>query len=285
MEKASKFFESYNDVVKSAYDKAIKESRKVAKKDLPYTGDPFEKYISEAIKHWESEPLKELGDISPEQFMQSLETLEELLEMFDIAPVICDDEVPDIFSERLKSFGSDAINALSSIADRPGVVDKDEDEEILPVLLAIKLLGKWQSAGALPVLIGLLDKQGTNYDLFAEEVKLALIAIGQPAIEPVIKAVESRDINSPAVEYLIMSLSETGSGNKSEEIFMCLKNAFRSKENKAFTAICLMEYGDGRAVPALRSYLERNADKLSREDYYEIVTAITELGGNTEGLH
>lgn len=285
MDKANIFFTSYNDVVKSAYEKAVRESKKAVNKSLHFDGDPFEKYINEAVKRWESEPMKELGDISPERFMQSVETLDELLAMFDIAPVICDYEVPEIFTEGLRSFGSDAIDALSTIADRLGIVDKDEDEEILPVLLVIKLLGKWQTAAAVPALIGFLDKQGANYDLFAEEVKSALIAIGEPAIEPVIKAIETRDINGPAVEYLLMTLSEAGADNKSEEIFKCLKNAFRSKDNKAFTAICLMEYGDGRAVPALRGYLERNGDKLSRDDYYEFVSAITELGGNTEGFY
>ena len=42
-------------------------------------------------------------------------------------------------------------------------------------------------------------------------------------------------------------------------------------------------YGDGRAVPMLRGYLERNRD-LDRALYYEIVGTIRSLGGRNRGF-
>jgi len=285
MDKAHIFFTSYNNIIKAAYEKAMKESEKILNKGMPLDEDMLHKYVDEAAERWELQALKELGDISPAQYIKSVETLSKLLDMFNAAPVICDEGLPAIYEERLKSFGNAAIDALYGIADRPDAIISEEEEVFLPPLMAIRLLGDWKISDAVPRIISFLDRQGVNYDIFAEEVKASLVSIGAPAIAPVMKAIETRDMNSVAVEYLLLALSEAGADNKSEEIFKFLKNIFRSKENKVFTAVCLKEYGDGRAIPAMLGYIDRNRDKLSREDYFEIVSAISALGGNTEELY
>lgn len=284
MDKANAFFSSYNNVVKFAYERAINESEKSLDRGMALNGDKLQIYIDEGAAQWETEILRELGDLSPVQYMQTIRTLDELLDMFNMAPVICDETLPAIYTEKLKSFGRAAVDALTAIASKPDIMDVGEEAFLVP-LMAVRLLGDWKAEGAVPLLMSILDMQGANYDIFAEQVKASLISIGAASIAPVMEAIGRKDINGTAAEYLLMVLAEAGKNYKSDDIFKCLKNAFRSKEDKSFGAFCLKEYGDGRAVPALRGFLEKNRDKLSREDYFEIVSAITALGGNAEGLY
>ena len=81
-----------------------------------------------------------------------------------------------------------------------------------------------------------------------------------------------------------MALAEIGHTHKSEPVYRCLKNAFQSMDNKLIGALCLKSYGDGRAVPSLRGYLEKNRGKVDQETFNEIISVIRSLGGSIDGL-
>ena len=54
--------------------------------------------------------------------------------------------------------------------------------------------------------------------------------------------------------------------------------------NKIYAVICLMEYGDGRAIPMLKGYVNRNKHSIDRDLFYEIMSAVQNLGGDISDI-
>ena len=44
------------------------------------------------------------------------------------------------------------------------------------------------------------------------------------------------------------------------------------------------DYGDGRAIPMLKGYVNRNKDTISRDLFYEIMSAVQNLGGDISDI-
>ena len=45
-----------------------------------------------------------------------------------------------------------------------------------------------------------------------------------------------------------------------------------------------MEYGDGRAIPMLKGYVNRNKHSIDRDLFYEIMSAVQNLGGDISDI-
>ena len=85
-------------------------------------------------------------------------------------------------------------------------------------------------------------------------------------------------------EDLVIILTAIGKANNSEEIYGALRTAFRWMKNKIYAVICLADYGDARAVPMLKSYINRHQDTIERDLFYEMMSAIQNLGGDIEDI-
>lgn len=55
-------------------------------------------------------------------------------------------------------------------------------------------------------------------------------------------------------------------------------------DHKVIASICLGDYGDGRAVPLLKSYLDRNVSTIDRQFFYETISAVKRLGGDISDI-
>ena len=51
-------------------------------------------------------------------------------------------------------------------------------------------------------------------------------------------------------------------------------------DHKVIASICHGDYGDGRAVPLLKGYLDRHVHEIDRQFFYETLSAIKRLGGD-----
>lgn len=69
------------------------------------------------------------------------------------------------------------------------------------------------------------------------------------------------------------------------DIMGCLKEYFLKYEKVVLGASNLAEYGDSRAIPALRGYAQRHMALLDKETFYEIKSAVERLGGNMDDLN
>ncbi|NMB95129.1 MAG: hypothetical protein GYA02_00715 [Clostridiaceae bacterium] len=118
--------------------------------------------------------------------------------------------------------------------------------------------------------------------LFGESARDALISIGEPAIRPLLDLLTKTEEYNDYHEYLAMALANIAKDYKSEEIYKCLRKMFRKHNNKIVMADCLAHYGDGRAIPALRGYIEKNIDNVDPDTLYSFGLAIKELGGSMD---
>ncbi len=120
--------------------------------------------------------------------------------------------------------------------------------------------------------------------LFGDTARDALISIGEPAIRPLLNVLTKATEYEEYHEYLAMALAKIGKIYKSDEIYKCLRKMFREYDDKIVMADCLGEYGDGRAVPVLRGYVERNIDNVDSDTLFTIDSAIRKLGGSIDDL-
>lgn len=277
------FFESFSMAVEAAYDAYFRIAEKDILKGLHSNEKELGGYVLNESIRWAGTPLGELNGMTPAEYIGSVNELDELVRMFREGAVVCDADLPAIFLDRLRSFGSAAVEALMDLCRDIFRTDGDETSLTAPIM-AVQVLGGWKAPEAVGVLIGMLDYEGGASDLVHEKVRAALISVGGPAVESMLAAIESKDPDSPQAEDLVMALSDAARGSGSEAVYRCLKSAFLNMDNKAIGAYCLGNYGDGRAIPALRGYLIKNSGNISRETYLDIISAIKRLGGSAEDL-
>lgn len=275
------FFESYNKAVEAAYEVHLKTSEGDLSNVDHDKDNRLQLYLQKEYEKWLTTPIEKLDERLPGEFLETVNSLNSLVEMFTFGAVACDDDLPEIFLDKLKSFDEKAIDALLEIAAKNSASDS---EGFLAPLMAVKVLGAWKVQRASKPLIKLLYAEGEVYDLMFETVRDALVCIGGPAIDDIIDALNLGKHSQTAMEYLIMALTDIGKKAPGDRIYLQIKKAFVELPHKLITANCLGNYGDGRAIPALRGYLERNR-QLDKETYYEIISAIQRLGGKINDLN
>lgn len=92
------------------------------------------------------------------------------------------------------------------------------------------------------------------------------------------------DLRSSLISYICLS------DIRSEEIYMTIKMFFKSTtvpEDRLLLGVLLGEYGDPRAIPVLRRYLQAllTDEQTDSAACSEIVGAIRKLGGQSEDLY
>jgi hypothetical protein len=160
-----------------------------------------------------------------------------------------------------------------------------EKEGINYMTCAIRTAGMSKDREYVDRLIDLIYEEGEYGDLIKETARGALVDIGAPALVKMEEFLSGRDIFVDNDFHLIIAMIEIDSGRKSEKLYKLLKESFRKTTNKGLAARCIADYGDGRAVPLLRGYLERNMDNLDKHTVLDIKSAVLALGGNTEGIY
>lgn len=276
------FFESFRMSVEAAYEAYMN----IVGGELPREDAEMDvrlkAYLDNEYVKWLETPLEKLDGKTPAGYMDAMDKLDDLLEMFRHGAVICDDALPQIYFEKLKSHGEESVEELIKLAVQGKACD-DVDALLAP-LMAVRVLGAWKAEKAVAPLLEMLDSEDELFDLMFETVKDALVSIGDPALEPVSNALGSGRHPRTVDEYLLMAYTDIGKKNKSDRIYARIKKAFLEMPEKLFAASCLADYGDGRAVTVLRSFLEKNGSSLDRETVFEILSAVRKLGGRTDDL-
>lgn len=276
------FFDSYKNAMEAAYDACLKTNESDAGKGFDAGDENLRVCLRNEYEKWLASPVEKLDGKTPEEFMDTVGSLDELREMFIYGAVVCDDELPEVFLKRLKSFGEEAEKLLMEIAGAK--LHENGEESLLAQTMAINVLGRWKAAGSVGPLIDIIYSSSEADELIFEAVRDALINIGALSIDMIIDALEKEHVFGAADEYLLMALSEVGRSNRSDKVYNCLKNAFLQMSQKTVAADSLARYGDGRAVPAIRGFLRKNAAQLDKDTFYDLLSAVRHLGGNTDDL-
>jgi hypothetical protein len=123
----------------------------------------------------------------------------------------------------------------------------------------------------------------------AEEESISTVmdvfrAIGALSIPYLVDIIEKKQGKGRIYGYSIVALGGIASTNKSEDIYRLLKDCFRKSSLKLVEASALAAYGDGRAIAALRSHVERNMGNIDPWQYYQYRDIILSLGGLIDDL-
>lgn len=283
LEDARIVFESYNLAIEQSFDRLFNSQDKDVLKEIKGKEEVFiAKNLKNAVNVWSDTALFDIGNKTPRQYFWDIEELDCLIDMFKLGAVMCDEALPHVFIERLRALGEKSIEMLLKLAIDKELVENEED--VFIAIAAVRVLGQWKAAEAIKPLLDVVLSLNESNELYVEELCRALSEIGEASILPVVNILDYASDLGYIHEHLLGVLADIGKRVKSEVVYKGLKNAFVKMENKIYGAIYLGEYGDGRAIPALRGYIEKNRSSIDRDTFYQIVTAIHSLGGDIEDI-
>ncbi|HPU41568.1 MAG TPA: hypothetical protein PKY26_04075 [Acetivibrio clariflavus] len=284
MERSELLFESYNMAVEESYNKIFMSNK--SHELLNIEDESIRQQLQKDLEKWAQTPNSSIGGISPREYFDSVTELEQLIELFKMAAVLCDNDIPDPLLDKLHTYNDDAVNSLLNLASDDKYL-YDDDEQIIS-LMAIRTIGKWKALSALEALIKLMFEVSEDNEIIIEEILNSLIEIGQSAASRIMEILNESSNIGNLEEYLLDTLVKIGVKVKERSlydlIYRTIKNTFIKMENKLFGAICLGNFGDGRAIPVLCGYIEKNRNTIDYETFLEIKSSIYRLGGNIDDI-
>lgn len=288
---ATLLFEKYNEYMEHCSEEILE--RESEKRDI--FGTDFEKDFVEMVEAQAAvfldHPLEGLDAGSPKAFFGRLMNADDAIEVFRIASAVSDVKPPKALAERVFSFGDEAVTkmillAVSNDWDIPGDDLLNSRDLLLPGMSAVRALGEQHCEESIGKILDRFCKIKAPDEYISDVVSEYLINMGPTVTDALMARIDSADIlpaNGPE-EDLVVALAKIGAGHRSEAFFQSLRGAFRKMERKVIGALCLGDYGDGRAVPLLKGYLDRNLHTISREMFYETLTVIRKLGGDINDI-
>lgn len=283
--------------LKSAHDKQLERFEKLQMKkikemrrnnDMNLYNTITSDFIVTSVNtmdEWESEAYSELDGLTPVQFFYSLDRTDELVEIVSIFMEINRDFLSSGLYERLRSlkdssFSKDILHAMESMQL---CEDKCFTPEQRAIVRIAAVLAVPEHLDALIRIAGQLDNEKSD-ERTIDLVFDAIGKLGEIAIEPLIVLLENCERKGHLYQTLIDTLAATASNHKSERVYKLLKSYFRSSESKSVESGALAIYGDGRAVPAIRGYVEQHLEKLTYQEFIEFENDVWMLGGDMSDL-
>lgn len=244
---------------------------------------------------WENVPLEGLDNQTPAAFVNAIEDLDTLLELFAFISANTFDSTPDCLITRIASYGDVAAQKLLDMIDLESAarydintqtISEEENKSIEVTLSAIQAFATPHFGGAevFEKLIAFLTSCNPANELFLEQTSVTLakrIKESYPTVIAYISGVEEISVRE---EYLLSSLSGIADDGKNDEIYKCLKASFLRMSNHMMGAIFLGDYGEAKAIPVLRRFAQQNLGKIPDDDYYAILAVIEKLGGIIDDL-
>ena len=293
----------YDQLVKLVLDQKIDEFADKMDERPPEEDDvTYETYLQriamneteEQSRLMEAQPNDLLGGMSMNDYFKTL-PWEELKEVLEYSALELDRGVPD-----------SVINAVSSSSDKEQVVSyaqqvvKDAawtDEELgnedslfemefQKVKACFKVLSAMNESGLLVPTLERFMSYDKIPDFVADSVAEYIEAFPDESIPLIIDILNEHkeDGLTGPCEDLVIMLTRIGKEDQCDEIYNALRSAFRYMSNKIYAVICLADYGDDRAVPMLKSYINRNQSTIDRDLFYEIMSAVQALGGDISDI-
>lgn len=279
-DKAGILIESYNQALEKGYEEIFRNRKE--EDILRLRDDKIKELLDKELLKWEDTPIHDLDNITPKQYFEGLDTIEKVVEVFIQAAKACDKGVPEPLLKRIIHFEEEITDQLIKFAY--DFYLSQEEEEFYISLMSVNVLGAIKAEKAIKPLMRLIYLLDENLEILVEEISDALVNIGEPCTGNLIEAISSSEQIGYIDEYLLNTLVRIGKNHKSDEIYKCIKSSFNRMDDKILGALSLGDYGDGRAIPTLRGYIEKNINSIDNATYKEILAVIKRLGGNIEDL-
>lgn len=242
----------------------------------------------------EAEPQESLGGMSMNEYFATL-SFEELTEILEFCATELDRGVPASVVNALVSIDDAAMvegYARTMVRQSAWREEEMDDEnklfemEFQKVKASLKILSGRRDATLLDDVLDRFMSYERTHSFVADSIAEYIESFPDEAPAKLIERLKEHqdDGMEGPCEDLVVMLTNIGKEKKTEEIYDALRMAFRSMTNKIYAVICFADYGDDRAVPMLKNYINRHQTDISRELFYEMMSAIQNLGGNIEDI-
>lgn len=262
----------------------------------------FEEYIQDVAREetekakqtLESEPDEKLGGKSLREYFDSM-TLEEKEEALEYSAVTLDCGVPASLIASIASDDRKSVRDYCStvIGDSAWTEEELDDQDKLfeieyqKVKACLDVLIEMKEFCFVQAVLDRFMSYHQTKEFVAESIKDYVVGAAEVSVPILMNIIEENledGLEGPSEDIVIM-LAEIGMALPSEEIYQTLRHAFRAMTNKIYAVICLAEYGDDRAVPLMKNYINRHQDTIDRDLFYEMMSAIQKLGGDISDIN
>ena len=234
----------------------------------------FEEYIQDVAREetekakqtLESEPDEKLGGKSLREYFDSM-TLEEKEEALEYSAVTLDCGVPASLIASIASEDRESVRDYCStvIGDSAWTEEELDDQDKLfeieyqKVKACLDVLIEMKEFCFVQAVLDRFMSYHQTKEFVAESIKDYVVGAAEVSVPILMNIIEENledGLEGPSEDIVIM-LAEIGMALPSEEIYQTLRHAFRAMTNKIYAVICLAEYGDDRAVPLMKNYINR----------------------------
>jgi hypothetical protein len=269
--------QSYNLAVEAGFNSFLEEHATSVNCEIKIDED---KLINEIEHKWLIEEIAEIGNITPEEYINSLVSLEALAEFFIEIASVSDIGVPNMVIDKLKEYGKPAADMLFNYVKAS--FDSKDPSKSLAISQAVYAIGCLRHAEYKEKLIKLLIDCSRD-EMISEAICAAITEYEDTILEDLIKTFNIAD-EDLVKEHLLICVAEISREYPSDEVFFFLKNAFKVVSNIKLTVEVLGDYGDGRAIPLLRGYILKNVNNMDKDTFNLIRAVIKKLGGEIKDL-
>lgn len=261
----------------------------------------YEEYIQRLAKEetdvatdkLENEPDEKLGDKSMRQIWDEM-SFEEKTEALEFSSLNLDRGVPKSLIASIATEPSDMVRDYCGriIGECAWTEEELSDEDVLfemqfqKAIACFKILIQMNEPCFIKAVIDRYMSYGQTREFVAESIAEYVEAfpeVSEPFLIDLIESNTDSGLEGPCEDLVIM-LTEIGKQHKTEEIYQTLRHAFRYMSNKIYAVICLADYGDDRAVQMFKNYINRNQKTIERDLFYEMMSAIQNLGGDISDI-
>ena len=268
---------SYNQAVEAGFNSFLEEHATRENSEIKIDE---KKLISEIETKWLNTELSEIGDITPNEYIKSLVSLEALIELFIEMASVSDVGVPEVIIIRLKEYAKPAADMLFSFV-KDSLRSKDQSKS-LAISQAVYAIGSLRCDKYKEKLIELLIDCCKD-EMISEAICAAITMYDDTILEDLIKTFHTTN-QDLVQEYLLTCVAEISKTHQSDNIFYFLKNAFNVISNMKLAVEILGDYGDARAIPFLRGYVLKNIKEMDQATFNYIRAVIKKLGGEINDL-
>lgn len=269
--------ESYNKAVEVGFNSFLEEHATYENCEIKIDE---EKLIAEIEDKWLNQELADIGNITPNEYIKSLISLDAIVDFFIDIASISDIGVPDILIDRLKEHAKTAADLLFDFVKAS--LGSKELNKSLAISQAVYAIGCLRIDEYKNKLIALLIDSCKD-EMISEAICAAITEYDDTILEDLIKTFHATD-QALVQEHLLTCVAEISKEHKSDEIFYFLKNAFRVVSNLKLAVEVLGDYGDGRAIPFLRGYILKNINEMDKATFNHMRAVIKKLGGDIKDL-
>ena len=242
----------------------------------------------------EAEPQEALGGLSMNEFFAKL-SFAELTEILEYCATELDRGVPASVVNALVNIDDAAMvegyarTMVRESAWRDEEMDNEDklfEMEFQKVKASLKILSGRHDATLLDDVLDRFMSYERTHSFVADSIAEYIESFPDEAPAKLIDRLKEHmdDGMEGPCEDLVVMLTNIGKEKKSEQIYDALRMAFRSMTNKIYAVISFADYGDDRAVPLMKNYINRHQTDIPRELFYEMMSAIQNLGGDIEDI-